>query len=332
MSLKTQIETRIGEVLNRFPNLNRDQMTVAFSGGKDSLVLARSLQKLGKKVRLRAVDMGYSADWPRRIRELAAVMKLKVDVIPVRDLIQSHSTDSAALQDLADRRKFLDTLSHVSAPNITPCTNCYNCKVIALTQFEGSEGEMIFFAHHKTDLISSFLKTCVMYFDRWEQGNQVFARENYMAVLRNVEIDLKSTDSHFRDSFLDYLQKGYANTEEPAYEPKSLYGVRFAIGRPLLLCDEAETRAYANELGVRFESSGCGHTATAVTRTPRELVQFDLLPSVLRSRIGTNNIRVLEDAVIRNLNADGSLRVNTRASRRELLGPAYKGHEAERKY
>jgi tRNA(Ile)-lysidine synthase TilS/MesJ len=284
------------------------------------------MREIGKRVRLRSVDMGYSASWAGRIMAMANALKFDLELLRVSDLIQLPSLHERARRELLVQRAYLDLLEVRRDANVTPCTNCYNCKILAITHgsAQDQDKDFIFFGHHSSDLLSSFLKSCIMYYDRWVDGHISFDRENYVKAALRVGDDLAKKDSAFLEIFLRYLKEGFASTEEPAYELKTLHGVKYAIGRPMIQVSEDTVRAYCQELGVGVESSGCGHTLASETRTPREIVQYEVLPIVLRGHHGRENLARIKCAVIESLNFDGSLKADARAGRSTLLGSAYK--------
>ena len=278
----------------RFPHLSQHQATIAFSGGKDSVSLAHVMRQLGKDVRLKAVDMGYSALWEGRIRKLADGLGLPLTVVKIRDLIELSNVEPGVREDLRQRSAFLATLVNSNAKYTTPCTNCYNCKIVGLTNTILSDGEIIYFGHHADDMISSFLKSCIMYYDRWQCGHRVFERENFASLARLVADDLIATQSKFEALFLTYLREGRGSTEEPAYQENTLHGTKYRIGRPLLLVPEDMLRAYASTLKLEVELSGCGHTLTSETHTPREVIQYDVIPVVRRNSVGATRLLHIE--------------------------------------
>ena len=320
------------QILRRFPHLNRGMVVIAFSGGKDSVALAHVMRELGKDVRLRAVDMGYSDRWESRIRSIANGLRLPIDVINLRRMMGSD-LDQQTREDLLRRRSYLDELAVTPRVDVTPCTNCYNCKLVALTrQHQGGANEVLYFGHHADDMISSFIKSSIMYHDRWVEGHTLFERRNYVHLIKRLDDDLRRKASFFVETFLRYLDAGLAATEEPAYEQSRLHGVQYAIARPMLLIHEEMLRSCSIELGIAVESSGCGHTMAAMTRTPREMVQYDLLPGLRRDTIGRENIMRIKSAILASLAPDGSLRIDTRRQRDSLLGPTYKGGRLQEKY
>ena len=254
-------------VLTRYPLLDHPSPIIAFSGGKDSIALAHIMRELGKLVRLRAVDMGYSPTWKDRIRGLARRLELDLVILDVRSMTKPTDPSDSIKADMSRRRAFLDDLARQPMEAVTPCTSCYNCKLLALVQSLEGDDSPLYFGHHGDDMISSFLKACIMYHDRWVDGHLSFLRSNYVALVRRLETDLLTAHSAFESSFLNFLDSGHAMTDEPPYEARTLHDVRYEIGRPLIHLEEDDLRAYTNALiGNCAESSGCGHTVALATR------------------------------------------------------------------
>jgi tRNA(Ile)-lysidine synthase TilS/MesJ len=326
---------RTEAIFDRFPHLAEGDAVIAFSGGKDSVALADVMRQLGRTVQLRAVDMGYSPRWGERVHRLADKLRVPIDVIRVAEVSDSGDVRAEVRADLHRRWNFLKTLEHAPPAKdeyVTPCTNCYNCKLISLTELRRSSSEILYFGHHGDDMLSSFLKSCLMYYDRWYNGHSTFTRDNFTCLLQVAGSDLANAQSLMAEQFLTFLAEGWASTEEPVYEEHVLHGRSYRIGRPLLAATEDMLRSYSDGLGLQVESSGCGHSKAQATRTPRELVQFELLPALRKHSAGRENLQRISAAIFHALTAQGSLRVDARRGRDALLGEEYKGGVLSDKY
>src|SRR5258707_677154 len=127
-----------------FPELDRPNAALAFSGGKDSIALAYALRAMGRPVPLRAIDMGYSHLWRDRISLIGAHLDLPLEIVTVRSLMIDDNLDAEARHDLLRRRIFLDSPA-AAGPTVTPCTNCYNCKIISLVHGGASQVPFLYF-------------------------------------------------------------------------------------------------------------------------------------------------------------------------------------------
>ncbi|MBT2244302.1 hypothetical protein JQK15_12230 [Sphingobium sp. BHU LFT2] len=310
--------------LARFPAIWAPGATLAFSGGKDSIALASAMAAMGRKVRLRAVDMGYAKDWKYRIERLAAALGQPVDILTVADLVHDDLTEPGIRRDLAVRRAFLDS-SDASSSIVTPCTNCYNCKILSLVDIARHEVPTILFAHHATDAVSSFLKSALMHIDRWQGDNLVFERSRFRELGMRIALELRGGSQLQIDSLTDLLFQGKAHTSEPPVERRSLQGQSYTIGRPMFFLEEEATTALVGALGIPAESSGCGHSLSTSTRTPREIVHYELLPLIAETVAGRQAIQHLLDILAAKLNKDGTTQADARQSRHVTLGTAYKG-------
>lgn len=310
--------------LARFPAIWAPEATLAFSGGKDSIALASAMAAMGRPVRLRAVDMGYASDWRNRIERLAAALGQPVEILVVADLVGGNLIEPSIKRDLTVRRAFLEG-DGISNPTVTPCTNCYNCKILSLVDAARREVPTILFAHHATDALSSFIKSAVMHIDRWDEGNLVYERGQFRELATRIAQNLRQGSQVQVERLGELLSQGKAHTSEPAVERRTLHGQEYSIGRPMFFIEEAATAALVEALGIAAESSGCGHSAAPSTRTPREIVHYELLPLIAETAAGRRAIRDLSELLGTSLNADGTAQTDTRQSRHMLLGSGYKG-------
>jgi tRNA(Ile)-lysidine synthase TilS/MesJ len=310
--------------LTRFPEMWASDARIAFSGGKDSIALAHALAVTGRVTALRAIDMGYSSDWRGRIESIARSLSLPLEIITVSRLVEEAAVDPAVRKDLALRRAFLDGPG-ATAPAVTPCTNCYNCKIISLVHAGVSESPTILFAHHAQDVLSSFIKSGLMYIDRWEEGRRIFNKDAFRRLGNRVANELRRGHQATIDQFASLLLEGKAQTSEPPMERRTLHGRTYTIARPLFFVDESATAALAIATGARPEGSGCGHTAAAATRTPREIVHHELIPMISETAKGRATLRAFLELVASSLTVEGSLTFDVRGSRHLLLGTDYKG-------
>ncbi|MHA4836012.1 adenine nucleotide alpha hydrolase family protein [Sphingopyxis sp. MSC1_008] len=310
--------------LTRFPAIWAPGATLAFSGGKDSIALASAMAAMDRTVRLRAVDMGYAKEWRGRIERLAAVLGQPIDILVVADLTGDDLTEPGIRRDLAVRRAFLDSPA-ASDPTVSPCTNCYNCKILSLVDAARHDVPTILFAHHATDALSSFLKSALMHIDRWEENNLIYERNRFRELGTRVALDLRAGSQIGIDRLIDLLRQSKAHTSEPPIERRALQHQTYTIGRPMFFLEEAATIALVDALGVAAESSGCGHSAAASTRTPREIVHYELLPLITETAKGREAVQCLSHSLAANLNEDGTAQSDVRQSRHLLLGAAYKG-------
>ncbi|MDB5439995.1 MAG: hypothetical protein JWM33_2422, partial [Caulobacteraceae bacterium] len=121
------------------------------------------------------------------------------------------------------------------------------------------------------------------------------------------------------------IDLGCAHTSEPPVERREFKENSYRIGRPMFFVQEATIVEAVQRLGVLAESSGCGHTAAMGTRTPREIVHYELLPFISRTDAGKAALREISEAVAAGLGKDGTTGIDVRGVRHLLLGANYKG-------
>ena len=271
--------------------------------------------------------MGYSPGWRGRIEAIARTLSLPLEIIAASTLAKDDALDSEVRRDLVRRRAFLDNLA--ANPTVTPCTNCYNCKIISLVHADSSGTRTILFAHHAKDVLSSFMKSALMYIDRWEEGRRVFDRDAFRRLGTQIACELRLGNQATVDYLASLLAEGKAHTSEPPIERRTLHGRAYVIARPLFFVDEAATAVLAKTVVAQPESSGCGHSMASTTRTPREIVHHELIPWISATEAGRASLRMLIGLLAHSLAADGSANVDVRRSRHLLLGPNYKGSPAD---
>ena len=268
--------------------------------------------------------MGYSDAWRGRINALAEGLGLPVQTLAVADIVRDDETEPAIRGELALRRAILDEVG-LNGATVSPCTNCYNCKILSLVNAARYESANILFAHHADDALSSFLKSALMYLDRWRDGNETFDRARFRVLCMQIATDLRDGQSGAIDRLTALIASGHAQTSEPPVEQRDIKGQPYRIGRPMFFVPEATTAEVVRDLGLRAESSGCGHTAAAGTRTPREIVHYELLPFVAETDSGRAALQNLFDAVSAGLCDDGTTNIDVRGARHLILGARYKG-------
>jgi tRNA(Ile)-lysidine synthase TilS/MesJ len=326
-ALSTVIE-RIHEALERFPLLDQNEYNVAFSGGKDSITLAYALASMNRRVQLLAVDMGYSVSWHERIRRLADSLDFDVSVVDVWSLVKNEGIEQRARDDLAIRRAALAS-GGAREPKQTPCTNCYNSKLLALVHGAADNKDIVCFGHHGEDVLASLIKSVIMYYDRWNLGNRAFDETRFREIGWDLARDFRAGGGKYLSVIEEYVEKGFAHTSEPPVEQSKIYGRNYTIARPMIFVSESMTSDFVARLGVRAESSGCGHSMAAHTRTPREIVHYDMFPFIQETKVGQACLKCVFDIAIDNVDEEGRGNSDPRKNRDLLLGKQYKGGPEE---
>jgi hypothetical protein len=302
-----------------------DSVIVALSGGKDSLLLTLILRALGINHVPVVVDMGYEPGWGQRVRQITDAVGVTARFIDARrphpKMGAAHPTAAAIRSNAA----LLDTLPRQALTNFTPCTQCYNLKVLALSTVASTySASKVAYGHHLTDAAASLLKEAIMHIDRWDRLHAKFERTNYERLLNALiregvryKSDVPST---LLDRISELVQYGAVDTDEPPRQQLLPGHSELEIIRPLFLLDEHALQDARDRMNLRTEGSGCGHGGTAMTQTPREMVQFRLLHAVPNSGFR----RHVKRLVVSSIDDKGRARVGSRRRRQELLGPHYK--------
>lgn len=151
---------KVDNVIKKYSLFTDGVATVAYSGGKDSLFLCRCLIELGFEVIPIIIDIGYKNEWKTAKDNLTSVG------------LNTHLIDPDSSNDIETKSKvnqfFNDVIDINSGKyqNVSPCTPCYNAKMILLIDFaKHHDIDQIAMGHHGTDVIASMLKSYFMYYD-----------------------------------------------------------------------------------------------------------------------------------------------------------------------
>lgn len=303
-------------------DVKTDQVIVALSGGKDSLLLARALQDLGVDVRPVTVDMGYEQGWADKIIALARPLGIAPEVVDAR---RPLGGSTVSIQ-IGRRMEILDSIAPSGISGETPCTHCYNVKVIALEAVAHRDRiSRVAFGHHMTDAIASLIKEGLMQVDRWDDENAKFSRRNFELLIERLvnesaDFSDKPIPKSLTSRISDLVHTGKLDTDEPPRQPLRGNGKQVEIIRPLFLIDEQKIKNAVIDLNLMTADSGCGHGAAKNTQTPREMVHFRLLEGLQNQAYYS----MLRGLVLHGIQSNGSAQVQARKRRSEVLGAHYK--------
>lgn len=311
---------------------DREGVAVALSGGKDSLLLCLVLRALGYPVIPLIVDMGYEQKWGVRVAGMARDLGFEASTVEVRSPIVQRELPESSRQRLRLNLEVLNSLGNTgTSGSYTPCTSCYNSKVVMLDAALSRLGiTTVAFGHHATDAASSLLKSAFMYIDRWDRNSRQYSVTSFREIAEGFLTEmLSSSTPQDLCARIDYLVRNQlTTTNEPPRQSligsvnRPLEAVGRRVIRPLFDTWESDLARSADELGLRTEPSGCGHSLARDTLTPREIVQLEVV-RVLEARGARDR---LHDWVNFSLSADGTLLFDARKHRQELLGESYKPH------
>jgi tRNA(Ile)-lysidine synthase TilS/MesJ len=313
---------RVERVIDDYDLVDSDELAVATSGGKDSVFACLSLRELGFSVVPVVIDMEFTHGWGDRVRDRLRSLEFdSATVVNARRIANPSDSGTERSGLLRKNLLALDSISSdESAFQATPCTSCYNSKVLAIEEhFDETGFEKIAFAHHATDAISSFLKSALMYIDRWDHGNVTYERGRFLRLCRVVREKLEEGDDRVMHRLRELTDGGLATTDEPPRQPLRAGSEQHLI-RPLLGIWESEIEEFVLRAELVTEPSGCGHSVSASTQTPRELVQYELVRPLEGQPVSLE----LRTLAMQNVDREGRLTSDARRNRDDLLGPEYK--------
>jgi tRNA(Ile)-lysidine synthase TilS/MesJ len=257
-----------------------EEIMVAFSGGKDSLGLVLCLSELGYRVRPVAVDMGYDSGWADRIRSVSAAAGFGVEVLDVRAGLP-QLIPLPERREIGMRLALLNKLGTQDTSAVTPCTHCYNSKVIALDNVVRQAGKQkIAFGHHRTDACASLLKEALLRIDRFDRGHVRYARANFESLVAELAAEADSYPAGpcpLLRRIVELVTDQQVDTDEPPRQPLRTDREGTEIIRPLFYVWEETLAQLAIDLDLSPEGSGCGHSAASETETMREMVHYRVL-------------------------------------------------------
>lgn len=305
-------------------------ITVAYSGGKDSFSLARGLQLAEYNPRLISIDMQYSGTFCFNIEASAALLGLTSTLINPREM------DRSKISLLTKRRlqaflNLLDKSGTMVTDTFTPCTACYNSKIISLAlHLAGTESAIVAFGHHATDAVVSYLKSFIMYYDRWITGNQSFSLSRFERAARYILDEVKKAPTLSQSDairlMLSLSLEGKIGTDEPPVQLTKIDERVFKIIRPLYFVSEQTIKEASAGTAHVLNASDCGHTLNGTLSTARDLTK-DLFFGDYNTNARMRHFhRLIHQDITKNLKPDGTPIVSVRQHRSALLGASYKAN------
>lgn len=314
--ISNSILERIENVINKCHVDSK--ILVAYSGGKDSYFLCMALRELGIDFEPIIFDIGYNIDWTYQI-EL-----LKLNQIQVRLLDDSYINKNMNKHDRNIISQYYNMVQTNVKENLTPCTPCYNAKIILLWHYAKISGiTKCAFGHHGSDAVTSFLKSLFMYIDRYEQQHQRFdiqefynLVERYKPIFALEEKKFKNSDLYQKAEYLIY--DGKIGTDEPIRQKCG----DLDIIRPLffILEDEIKKESLIKEKSFLKAECFIKGVRKEGRESPREYIQGRIC---MDEEMNKNNIKQLLQLIYQNLNKDGSLKYDARRARKTILGSLY---------
>jgi len=326
-NLNQNILTNIEKCIFQYDMLKSGQeVLVGFSGGKDSTYAALALRELGYNVQLASVDMGYDSDWTERINKNAQAIGFTSNIVNVCD---KHWLKTLGYDEMKELQESLFLLKDKKDSSFlgSPCTKCYNSKIIILGAIAKKyEISKVVFGHHADDMISSFLKSGFMYIDRWDYGNEIFNRNSYESIIEQslIEINHNSSDAWILKRVETLMKNELAGTDEPPIQTIHKWQNNIDIIRPLIFIHEHEIINECNIFNLKTELSNCGHGDTKNTETPREMIHNRILKNLHQSKNGEEIFNWLHRIALLGILPSGRSKINVRNCRTKILGPQYR--------
>ena len=310
--------------------LLNDSLVIGFSGGKDSLFTVLCLRELGYQFKVVTVDLGYEKNWDLKIRSIANTHNFNVTIINAKDNNSVTFFSYMREEEFQVRYDFLKDKSNYLSNNITPCTQCYNVKIILLENFANSVGsKKIILGHHKTDAIVSFLKSAFYYMDRWERHNTFFNYNDFMEYIINIKpIFLDNNVSFAKSNLFEHLKilanKECISSDESPRQDINLSPYKIEIARPLYFIDENIIINHIQKNKIATDDSDCGHSIAQNNITPREMIHYNIIYKAFKYNTYKQISRALFPLIEQNISSEGKLIKNLRNQRDLILGKQYK--------
>lgn len=310
---------RTGALLEKYHIIHENQpFLIAFSGGKDSLLVNLILKELGYKTLAIHVNMGFrnSKEHVEYLLEMARKYSIEMEIFNVSSPNMQSMLPQSLQNKINERLGILFDSPQHGEDSYTPCTHCYNVKFLVLQYLAELYGVgHLALGHHGTDAVVSFFKSALMYIDRWDRGHETFSRRNFEQLIA----ELKKPGSEIRARAIELIAQDFAGTDEPPVKI-SPPGVRpLKIIRPLFGIFEHEIRGMYSNTSVRFMGDGC-ELGVKTVLTPRETIHHMLFDADLSLDLLEDFHKIIDD----HLNEDGTVRFDARNNRNRLLGDRYK--------
>ena len=282
---------------------------------------------MGFKPLLISVDMRYRKDFTSTIQRSLANTGLDAVILDPKAITETDGTGFATALS-----RFLpgtESTRGLVSEHFTPCTACYNCKLLTIGKYLGDKKHgTIAFGHHATDAVVSYLKSFVMYYDRWYLKHELFSLTNFKDAAKQIYQDIVSAPSLERADVVALMRSLSAenkiSTDEPPLEISKVGAANIKIIRPLFCVDELRIKAFARSTGIAFNAMDCGHQVDTAQGSPRDVVHSLFFGTqAFVERMAELHALVLLD-IKSKLTADGTLTFNARRNRDAILGAGYK--------
>lgn len=316
MEIDTHVLEKIKKITEKY-NFDK-KILVAYSGGKDSFFTCIALRELGYKINPVILDIGVDNNWSIQIDNLKNY-GIVAEVINEERLSKFCDWNSSY-----EIKAYLEMTKENIRKGLTPCTPCYNAKMLMLQFIALKKGiRDCAFGHHGTDAVTSLLKSYFMYVDCLIRKKQEFNIQIFQNLVLEYYDQFTMSTEKFKHSLLykdieTMIKLGYAGTDEPIRQKCG----NIRVVRPLFRVLENEIIQTLNSTPLFFPKAECFRSGYRInTRmTPREFIQQRLL---LDRNINLEIIQILLKLIEDNLNADGTMKYDVRRNRTKILGGSY---------
>lgn len=315
------ISKKVGSCIDDFNLIEKGEpVAVAYSGGKDSLMLCKTLSELGFDVKAFIIDIGYNVDWSLAVENIKKLGNgISCQVVDMK-YVKTYLPE--VVDEVENYFKIVEQVySKQGSISTTICTPCYNAKYIILRELGKKLGiKRVAFGHHGTDAVTSFLKSFFMYEDRWTVGHEKFELKNiYDLVDSYAEFfaDKNLFDKNIKPKLKKLLKEEKVSTNEAPMENKE----GFAIIRPFFYCKEEEIKKQIESMNFVPTKSECSYFyRKSLVETSREYIQFHLVNKFMSDDVFEEMLALIKTS----LTKEGTVRFDARKNRNKLLGDSYK--------
>lgn len=308
---------RIDCVMKKYNLDYEKKLLIAFSGGKDSFFVSVALKYLGYTIIPVMLDIGFHAG-----SEGISLLKSYGVVTELIDC--NHVEKYCTLEDIEKINYFYNMiLENMNSPK-TPCTPCFNAKMIMLNALSSYyEVTNVVFGHHGTDAVTSLLKSYLMYIDKCQLNHISFDRDLFFKTVLSYKNFFTTNLETFMSTvphkqIISLLNQGLISTDEPI---RQKYNDFYAI-RPLFFVLESEIKEIVSRENINFPTAECFRTGirNPDTVTPREFIQEKICNS---NQTNKKILLYLIEIIEKNLDSDGQLIHDARRNRTHILGSEY---------
>jgi len=311
MELKNILLENTKKIIEEYNLLNKtENVYVGLSGGKDSVATTLLLRSLEYNVTPIIVDMSDPNFQADKIKQDIDTYGFESEIIDVCDPNFLNSLPNKHREDIKRRLEYL-----LDVPKgKTACTDCYNVKITAFSNFISKKGgKKVVIGQHRNDMITSMMKC--YWSDLYYNEITRLTGQPYGGKIMKEFIESQNIDLEYLGKL---VSKGLAATDDPIRE----YPLEnFEIVRPLAMVKESDIKKFIEQIDypVADSDASCRYRRRE-SRPFRLIVQWDLEKRLENNEKLSNH---LFDFVLKGFNKDGTLKFRPRNLRNKLY-PGFK--------